>query len=67
MKYRKYSQTPLQVRLHEFQEKTINELITDKEYCQNNRIYSKSDLIRNELNSALKTYEQYKFNKSISA
>ena len=67
MKYRKYSQTPLQVRLHEFQEQTLNELITDKEYCMTNHIYSKSDIVRNQLNSALKSYEQYKFNKSISA
>jgi len=67
MKYRKYSKQPLQVRIHEFQEQTLNDLITDKEYCRTNKIYSKSDIVRNQLNSALKSYEQYKFNKSITA
>ena len=67
MKYKKYSDTPLQVRLHEFQETSMNELILDKEYCRTNHIYSKSDIVRNQLNSALKSYEQYKFNKSITA
>ena len=67
MKYKKYSDTPLQVRLHNYQEMSLNELISDQEYCVSNRYYSKSDILRNQLNRVLKEYEQYKFNKSISA
>ena len=67
MKYKKYSDTPLQVRLHNYQEMSLNELISDQEYCVSNIYYSKSDILRNQLNRVLKEYEQYKFNKSISA
>ena len=67
MKYKKYSDTPLQVRLHNYQEMSLNELISDQEYCVSNSYYSKSDILRNQLNRVLKEYEQYKFNKSITA
>lgn len=67
MKYKKYSSTPLQVRLHNYQEVALNELIRDEDFCQKNHLYSKSDILRNQLNSVLKEYEQYKFNKSITA
>ena len=67
MKYKKYSDTPLQVRLHNYQEMSLNELNSDQEYCVSNSYYSKSDSLRNQLNRVLKEYEQYKFNKSISA
>ena len=67
MKYRKYSSTPLQVRLHNFQEEKLNELVADRDFCTENQFYSKSDILRNQLNSVLKRYEQYKFNKSITA
>ena len=67
MKYRKYSSTPLQVRLHNYQEVALNELIEDEDFCLEKKLYSKSDILRNQLNSVLKEYEQYKFNKSITA
>ena len=36
MKYRKYSQTPLQVRLHEFQEKKVSELLGNNPFNLSN-------------------------------
>ena len=54
MKYKKYSDTPLQVRLHNYQEMSLNELISDQEYCVSNSYYSKSDILRNQLNRVLK-------------
>ena len=44
----------------------LNEMIKDEDYCLENNIYSKSDMLRKELNSVIKDYEQYKFNKSIA-
>ena len=66
MRHKKYSDTPLQVRLHNYQEEKLNEMIKDEDYCLENNIYSKSDMLRKELNSVIKDYEQYKFNKSIT-
>ena len=67
MKYKKYTDSPVQVRLHTYQHQTLNELMNDEEFCVSNNYYSKSDILRKELNSALKKFEQYKFNKSITA
>ena len=44
----------------------LNEMIKDEDYCLENNIYSKSDMLRKELNAVIKDYEQYKFNKSIT-
>ena len=44
----------------------LNEMIKDEDYCLENNIYSKSDMLRKELNAVKKDYEQYKFNKSIT-
>lgn len=53
MKYKKYS-----VRC---QEVALNELVSDEDFLQlENHFYSKSDILRNELNSILKECEQYK-------
>ena len=51
MKYKKYSSTPLQVRLHNYQEYALNELISDEDFCQRKHFYSKSDILRNQLNT----------------
>jgi len=67
MRHKKYSDTPLQVRLHNYQEVKLNEMINDEDYCLENNIYSKSDVIRDRVNSVIKEFEQYKFNKSISS
>ncbi len=66
MRHKKYSDTPLQVRLHNYQEVKLNEMINDEDYCMKHHIYSKSDMLRKELNAVIKDYEQYKFNKSIT-
>ena len=54
----KYAKNPLQVRLYEFQEHTINKILSDKEYMFSKGIYSKSDAVRQGLNLICKQYEQ---------
>ena len=54
---KKYSDNPLQVRLFEFQEEKLNEMIKNETYCKSRGIYSKSDLIRNSINNELRQYE----------
>jgi hypothetical protein len=45
------------VRLHRVQEDKLNEMIKNESYCMSKGIYSKSDVIRNTINNALKDYE----------
>ena len=54
----KYAKNTLQVRLYEFQEHTINKILSDKEYMFSKGIYSKSDAVRQGLNLICKQYEQ---------
>ncbi len=59
------TRSPLQVRLHNYQEVKLNEMINDEDWCMKHHIYSKSDILRKELNAVIKDYEQYKFNKTL--
>jgi hypothetical protein len=54
---KRYSDNPLQVRLHLTQEHKLNEMIKDETYCRSRGIYSKSDVIRNTINNALKEWD----------
>ena len=54
---KRYSDNPLQVRLHLTQEHKLNEMIKNESYCQQKGIYSKSDAVRNALNNVIKDYE----------
>ena len=54
---KRYSNNPLQVRLHQVQEDKLNEMIKNETYCRSKGIYSKSDVIRNTINNALKEWD----------
>ena len=54
---KRYSDNPLKVRLYEFQEDKLNEMIKNESYCRSKGIYSKSDVVRNSINNILKEYE----------
>jgi hypothetical protein len=54
---KRYSNNPLQVRLHQVQEDKLNEMIKNETYCRSKGIYSKSDVVRNSINNILKEYE----------
>jgi hypothetical protein len=54
---KRYSDNPLQVRLHLTQEHKLNEMIKDETYCRSRGIYSKSDVITNTINNALKEWD----------
>ena len=54
---KKYTDYPIQVRLHQVQENKLNEMIKNESYCQRKGIYSKSDAVRNALNNIIKDYE----------
>ena len=54
---KRYTDNPLQVRLHQYQESKLNEMIKNETYCQRKGIYSKSDAVRNALNNIIKDYE----------
>ena len=54
---KRYSDNPLQVRLHLTQEHKLNEMIKNETYCRSRGIYSKSDLIMNSINNELRHYE----------
>ena len=54
---KRYSNNPLQVRLHQVQEDKLNEMIKNETYCRSKGIYSKSDAVRNSINNILKEYE----------
>ena len=66
MKPKRYSQNPIQVRLHEVQEDTLNKILSDNDYCQRKNIISKSDAVRSALFSLCKDYEQEKYNQLMS-
>ena len=54
---KRYAENPLNVRLHQYQENKLNEMIKNESYCQKKGIYSKSDAVRNALNNIIKDYE----------
>ena len=54
---KRYSNNPLQVRMHQVQEDKLNEMIKNETYCRSKGIYSKSDVVRNSINNILKEYE----------
>ena len=54
---KRYSDTPINVRLGRYQENKLNEMIKNENYCQQKGIYSKSDAVRNALNNVIKDYE----------
>ena len=54
---KRYSNNPLQVRLHQVQEDKLNEMIKNETYCRSKGINSKSDVVRNSINNILKEYE----------
>ena len=54
---KKYTDNPLQVRLHHAQEDKLNEMIKNESYCMRKGIFNKSDAIRTGLNNVLKDYE----------
>ena len=66
MSYRKYSESPRNVRLYEHQDNLLDEMLSDREFCSQKGFYSVSDVIRNSLSSVGREFEQYKFNKSVS-
>ncbi len=54
---KKYTANPLQVRLQQDQEDKLNAMLTDHSYCRSKGIYSKSDVVRNTINNALKEWD----------
>lgn len=54
---KRYSDTPINVRLGRYQENKLNEMIKNESYCRSKGIYSKSDVVRNSINNILKEYE----------
>ena len=54
---KKYTDQPIQVRLHQIQENKLNEMIKNESYCMKKGIFNKSDAIRTGLNNVLKDYE----------
>ena len=64
---KRYTDNPLQVRLYESQEPSLNSMMQDHEYLKQRGIFNKSDAVRTALFSVIKDYEKYKFNRSITA
>ena len=54
---KRYSDNPLNVRLHQYQENKLNEMIKNESYCVKKGIYSKADAVRSSLNNIIKDYE----------
>ena len=54
---KRYSDNPLNVRLHRVQEEKLNEMMSNPQYCQSKGLYSKADVVRNSINNILKDYE----------
>lgn len=54
---KKYTDNPLNVRLHQYQENKLNEMLNNENYCIKKGIYSKSDAVRSSLNNIIKDYE----------
>jgi|TARA_X000001036_G_scaffold357641_1_gene339924 hypothetical protein len=67
MKPKRYSQNPIQVRIHNVQEDTLNKIMNDTEYCTRKNIIFKSDAVRSALFSLCKDYEQEKYNQLIQS
>lgn len=65
MSYRKYSDSPRNVRLYEHQDNLLNEMLADREFCTQKGYYSISDVFRNSLMNIGREFEQYKFSKSV--
>ena len=66
MRNKNYAEKPLQVRLHNVQEDTLNKIMNDSDYCQKKNIISKSDAVRSGIFSLCKDYETEKYNQLIS-
>ena len=64
---KRYTDNPLQVRLYESQEQSLNSMMQDHEYLKQRGIFNKSDAVRTALFSVIKDYEKYKFHRSITA
>tara|TARA_B100002019_G_C20765659_1_gene355146 strand:- start:20 stop:208 length:189 start_codon:yes stop_codon:yes gene_type:complete len=54
---KKYSDNPLNIRLHQYQENKLNEILLNENYCTRKGIYSKADAVRSTLNNLIKDYE----------
>ena len=54
---KRYTDNPLNVRLHQIQENKLNEMIKNESYCMKKGIFNKSDAVRTGLNNVLKDYE----------
>ena len=54
---KRYTDNPLNVRLHEYQENKLNEMIKNESYCRKKGLYSKADALRSGLNNVIKDYE----------
>lgn len=54
---KRYSDTPINVRLGQYQENKLNEMIKNETYCQQRGIFSKVDAVRTGLNNLIKDYE----------
>ena len=66
MRNKNYAEKPLQVRLHNVQEDTLNKILNDSDYCQRKNIISKSDAVRSALFSLCKDYEAEKYKQLMS-
>ena len=54
---KKYTDNPLNVRLHHYQENKLNEMIKNETYCRKKGLYSKADALRTGLNNIIKDDE----------
>ena len=54
---KRYSDTPINVRLGRYQESKLNEMIKNETYCQQRGIFSKVDAVRTGLNNVIKDHE----------
>ena len=54
---KRYSDNPLNVRLHQIQEDKLNEMMSNPQCCQSKGLYSKADVVRNSINNVLRDYE----------
>ena len=52
-----YTDNPLNVRLHQYQENKLIEMLNNENYCIKKGIYSKSVAVRSSLNNIIKDYE----------
>ena len=50
---KRYSDTPINVRLGRYQETKLNEMIKNENYCQQRGIFSKVDAVRTGLNKTV--------------